>query len=141
MQSLKVIVVCLPRLGCSLSALRRSSVVLGSLSSELFHHLAVNCSFHRRHGEYSEYHSSRKSRLPGEAVCDLIADSCQSFSGERFETTEGEHFLEREIVVEVDDPDLGWIPTQNVVPKFTSTPRGHPQCGSKALRAYRLNLG
>ena len=30
--------------------------------------------------------------------------------------------LERWIVVEVDDPDLGWIPTQNVVPKFTSTP-------------------
>ncbi len=35
---------------------------------------------------------------------------------------EDEHFIEREIVVEVDDPDLGWIPTQNVVPKFTSTP-------------------
>ena len=35
---------------------------------------------------------------------------------------EDQHFIEREIVVEVDDPDLGWIPTQNVVPKFTSTP-------------------
>ncbi len=35
---------------------------------------------------------------------------------------EDQHFIEREIVVEVNDPDLGWIPTQNVVPKFTSTP-------------------
>jgi crotonobetainyl-CoA:carnitine CoA-transferase CaiB-like acyl-CoA transferase len=34
------------------------------------------------------------------------------------------HFREREIIVALDDPELGPVPTHNVVPRLSATP-GH----------------
>lgn len=38
------------------------------------------------------------------------------------DAVEDEHFIEREVIIDVEDDDFGQIPMHNIVPRFSSTP-------------------
>lgn len=52
------------------------------------------------------------------------------------------HFIEREILIDVDDDDLGTLVTQNVVPRLTETPGGlrlaAPRIGQHSVEILKL---
>jgi crotonobetainyl-CoA:carnitine CoA-transferase CaiB-like acyl-CoA transferase len=54
---------------------------------------------------------------------------------------EDEHFREREIVVEVEDADLGSLPVHNIVPRLSATPgvwrRPAPKLGEHTEEVLR----